>query len=73
MTNEKGKEEIKLVKCTKCSKAFYLRTDKKGSLNLTCPYCSEDVRIKINGGIKYENDDSNPENEQPTSAGGGKN
>jgi len=41
-------KDLKLVKCTNCGKAFYIKTQNKGSLVLRCPYCEQDVKIKIN-------------------------
>jgi len=54
MVKDKKSEDVKLVKCTNCEKAFYLKTDKKGHLALTCPYCEEKVKVKINGSIQYD-------------------
>lgn len=42
-------KDIKLVKCSNCSKAFYIRTKTKGKFKLRCPYCEKDVEIIING------------------------
>ena len=47
MVNDK---DLKLVKCTSCSKSFYLKTKGKGILEIKCPYCEKEVIIKINGG-----------------------
>lgn len=49
-------DKIRLVKCSNCNKAFYIKTKSKGEIKLICPYCEDEVTIKING--DRENDSS---------------
>jgi hypothetical protein len=51
--------ETKLVKCSNCTKAFYIKTDKKGVQKITCPFCEEYTTVKINGGVKVIDDTDN--------------
>jgi DNA-directed RNA polymerase subunit RPC12/RpoP len=44
--------KIKLVKCSTCGKAFYIKTESRGSFKLKCPYCEKEVRVKINESSK---------------------
>jgi len=48
---EKDKD-LKLVKCLGCGKAFYLKIKLKGKIKLKCPFCEDDVHIKINGSVQ---------------------
>ncbi len=44
MNNKNG---LKLGKCPNCSSAFYIRTEKKDNVKLTCPFCKQVVFIKL--------------------------
>jgi len=52
MDKDKKDKNIKLCKCPLCGCAFYIKTEKKGDIQITCPFCDQKVIIKISGAEK---------------------
>lgn len=49
MEKEKQKDKnIKLSKCPNCGHAFYVKTSRKGDIKIICPFCEQEVVVKIN-------------------------
>lgn len=44
MTQDKN---IKLVKCPKCGRAFYIKSESQEEIKLKCPYCEQEIITNI--------------------------
>lgn len=51
---DKKNQNLKLSECPKCGKVFYVKTKSKEEIKTVCPYCENEVSIKINGAREEE-------------------
>lgn len=51
-------KNIKLVECSYCGKAFYVKTEHKDNFKMNCPFCENEVVVEINKKQKDESSQS---------------